>query len=229
MAGAGFRNVSTSVALRTRCHRQRVRPTTGPILSSTSWRDEKMIEAERPLRNSEHAGRPIGILVWAEGEVWRSAWRIEAGAWHSIRGTWTEEDQAAEAAHAAAAEQLGPDGTRSPRRPRRSSGGETMARAPRSSVRSSSPASLSAPTADSWTTLHQQWVEAEAAATELRAAIAAASRYRGAQGSSGPSRAELARLSVLEAAAEEARRAMDRHLSRILRPQRRRASPGEFS
>jgi hypothetical protein len=174
-----------------------------------------MTEAARPLREMEHDGRRVGILVWPEGTTWRSAWRVETGAWHSLRGHGDTEEEMADAALQAALEHLGSDGARPARRPRRA-GSETegAARSTRASP---------APTARSWTELHQEWMRADAAVQDMRRELAEASRQRLPAGNSAATRSELARLQALETQAEEARRAMDRHLSRILRPQRRRS------
>lgn len=171
------------------------------------------LEPRQPLRRLEHAGRSVGVLVWVENQGWRSAWRIDSGAWHSLRETRASEEAAADAAYAAAVEHIDtavPGGRR-----RRSGTAGSSARGERGAV---APSAAGLPTAQSWSHLHQAWREADEALNRARQAAGEL-----------PSRADVEHIARLEATAEEARRAMDRNLSRILRAPRRkppRATPG---
>lgn len=166
------------------------------------------LEPRQPLRRLEHAGRSVGVLIWVENQGWRSAWRIDSGAWHSLREVRASEEAAADAAYAAAVEHVDtavPGGRR-----RRTGTAGASARGERGAI-APSPAGL--PTAQSWSHLHQAWREADEALNQARQSAG-----------ESPSRAEAEHIARLESAAEDARRAMDRNLSRILRAPRRKPS-----
>ena len=165
-------------------------------------------EPERPLRRMEHAGRQVGVLVWNENGTWRSAWRLDSGAWHSVRGTSESEEHAAQVASNAAQEHI-QSGRSVPRR-----GARERVAAPGDDT--DLPAASIAPTgtaltSESWRARHTAWTQASEALAAHRQTLP-----------DEPTRSQIAMLRLLEARAEEARRAMDGQLSRILRPQRRR-------
>ncbi|MBN9408452.1 MAG: hypothetical protein J0H69_04795 [Burkholderiales bacterium] len=159
------------------------------------------LEPLRPLRSLDHGGRQVGILVWTENGTWRSAWRLEPGAWHSLRGTHEGEEEAADAASRAAQDHLA-SGRSMPRRGGRGDDAGTEGPAP-------SPGS--AVTSEGWRARHMAWTHAQAELATFRDSL-----------TDDPDRQELDTLRRLESRAEDARRAMEGQLSRILRPQRRR-------
>lgn len=164
------------------------------------------MEPERPLRRVEHAGRQVGLLVWTENGTWRSAWRLDSGAWHSVRGTSESEEHAAQVASNAAQEHI-QSGRSVPRR-----GARERAEASNDELPALAPASPgTALTSENWRARHTAWTQANDALAAHRATL-----------TDEPTRPQIAMLRLLEARAEEARRAMDGQLSRILRPQRRR-------
>ena len=164
------------------------------------------LEPERPLRRVEHAGRQVGLLVWTENGTWRSAWRLDSGAWHSVRGTSESEEHAAQVASNAAQEHI-QSGRSVPRRAARERAEASNDETPMAQT----PSPGTALTSESWRARHTAWTQANDALAAHRDALP-----------EEPTRPQIAMLRLLEARAEEARRAMDGQLSRILRPQRRR-------
>ncbi|MDA8521340.1 hypothetical protein [Acidovorax sp. NCPPB 4044] len=163
--------------------------------------------AREPVRYREHAGRKVGIMVWASGDGWRGAWSVGGGAWYAVRGRWATEELAAEKTFALARSSLGQDGLRR----RRSSAPVSQRPAAACAAPETDRAPALRAASEQWSELRRDWQTAEVRLARRQSAICLgeSEALDAADGTKS--------LRELEREAERARQRMDDYLNVVLR------------